>query len=112
MFTSAQRQLLERVHNLVGSGALIPPQRNYQEQRLVYERDTAKAGLRKLHSLRHAYAQERYEDLTGWKSPAAGGPPSWSLSAGQRRRDREARLAIGRELGHERGEITGIYCGE
>ena len=107
--TVAQRDLLDRVHELVGSGALIPPQRNYREQRLVYERETAKAGLRKLHRLRHAYAQERYEDLTGWKPPAAGGPPSRSLSAERQRRDRGARLAISRELGHERGEITGIY---
>ena len=109
--TAVQRWLLDRVHDLVGGGALIPPQRNYREQRLVYERETVKAGLRKLHRLRHAYAQARYEELTGWKSPAAGGPPSRSLSAGQQRRDREARLAISRELGHERGEITGIYCG-
>ena len=107
--TEAQRWLLDRVHDLVGSGALIPPQRNYREQRLVYERDTAKAGLRKLHRLRHTYAQRRYEELTGWKPPAAGGPSSKSFSAERQRRDREARLAIGRELGHERGEISGIY---
>ena len=109
--TQAQRDLLDRVHELVGSGALIPPQRNYREQRLVYERDTAKAGLRKLHRLRHTYAQERYEELTGWKSPAAGGPSCTSLSNDQRVRDREARLFISRELGHARPAIVGVYCG-
>ena len=111
MRTSAQRQLLNRVHELVGGGALIPPQRNYREQRLVYGKETAKAGLRKLHRLRHAYAQQRYEELAGWKSPAAGGPISKSMSGDRREKDREVRLAIGRELGHERPDSVRVYCG-
>ena len=109
--TAAQRELLDRVHSLVKGGALIPPQRNYREQRLVYERETAKAGLRKLHRLRHAYAQARYEELTGWKAPVAGGPSSRSLSECQRAKDWEARLVISRELGHARPEIVRVYCG-
>ena len=55
-----------------------------------------------MHGLRHAYAQNRYEELTGWKAPAAGGPDSKSLTPEQRELDREARLTISRELGHER----------
>ena len=58
------------------------------------------------------YAQMRYEALTGWKAPAAGGPPSnrW-LSPAQRAEDSHARQAISRELGHERIQITATYLG-
>ena len=52
-----------------------------------------------------------YEELTGWKAPAAGGPTSRSLTREQRVVDREARLVISRELGHEREQITTVYLG-
>lgn len=109
--TPSQREVLERAHQLAGRGSLIPAERNYRQQLRVYERHTANAGLSKLHGLRHAYAQSRYEELTGWKSPAAGGPRSTSLSRDQRAVDREARLVISRELGHEREQITTVYLG-
>ena len=41
------------------------------------------------------------KDLTGWKSPAAGGPTSKQLTPVQKAIDREARLTISRELAHE-----------
>ena len=47
-----------------------------------------------MHGLRHAYAQTRYEELTGWKFPAASGPDRKSLTTEQRQSDREARLLI------------------
>ncbi len=64
-----------------------------------------------MHGLRHAYAQDRYEELTGWKCPAAGGPVAKDLTHEQRERDREVRLIISRELGHERVAVVGAYCG-
>jgi hypothetical protein len=67
--------------------------------------------LKRMHGLRHAYAQLRYEALTGWKPPAAGGPSTQSLTVSQRLADFEARLIISRELGHERIEITKVYLG-
>lgn len=82
--TDEQRELLKRVHQLAGNGALIPQERNYVQQLRLYERQTANAGLSKLHGLRHSYAQVRYEELTGWKAPAAGGPIARMLSPGQR----------------------------
>ncbi len=106
-----QRELLNRVHKLVGKGSLIPSSRNYRQQLRIYEGHTLRAGLSKMHGLRHAYTQRRYEELTGWKSPAAGGPPSKSLTQGQRARDRESRLIISRELGHEREQIISVYLG-
>ena len=104
--TAEQRDVLDRAHRLAGGGSLIPSERNYRQQLRVYERHTANAGLSKLHGLRHQYAQTRYEELTGWKAPAAGGPPARTLSTEQRALDREARLTISRELGHERPAIV------
>jgi len=111
MRNAAQREVVARAHRLAGKGSLIPRDRNYREQLRVYERHTANAGLSKLHGLRHAYAQQRYEELTGWKSPAAGGPTTGALSPDQRRLDRQARLTISQELGHERESIVGTYLG-
>ena len=64
-----------------------------------------------MHGLRHAYAQSRYEALTGWKAPAAGGPGRDAMTPGQRLVDTEARQQISRELGHERIQITAVYLG-
>ncbi len=109
--TPQQREVLTRAHQVAGRGSLIPAERSYIEQRRVYERHTANAGLSKMHGLRHAYAQARYLELTGWLSPAAGGPTAKTLTASQRERDREARLTISLELGHEREQITCVYLG-
>ena len=103
--------MLDRAHRLAGKGSLIPSSRNYIKQLRIYEGHTLRAGLSKMHGLRHAYAQRRYEELTGWKSPAAGGPRSESLSREQRDHDHQARLIISRELGHERNQITAFYLG-
>ena len=109
--TDAQRDVLQRAHQLAGSGSMIPSHLRYVDQLRIYERQTADAGLSKMHGLRHAYAQQRYEELTGWKSPAAGGPTAVQLSPERKAIDREARLAISRELGHEREQVTAIYLG-
>lgn len=107
--TDEQRMVLDQAHRLAGKGSLIPSAKNYRQQLRVYESDTLRAGLSSMHGLRHAYAQSRYEELTGWKSPAAGGPGVKSLSQEQREIDRQARLTISRELGHERLQIVSIY---
>ncbi|KAA3626967.1 MAG: integrase [Proteobacteria bacterium] len=64
-----------------------------------------------MHGLRHACAQDRYEELTGWKAPAAGGSTSKDLTQDQRETDRQARLTISRELGHDREAVTTAYLG-
>lgn len=106
-----QRQLLEAVRKLARGGALIPPNKNYEEQLHRYERQVRTAGIKNPHGLRHAYAQRRYEELTGWKSPLAGGPASKSLTIEQRALNEGARETISRELGHDRTSITRIYLG-
>jgi site-specific recombinase XerC len=109
--TEEQRKIVNLTHKLAGKGSLIPSNRNYIQQLRVYEGHTNRAGLSKMHGLRHAYAQRRYEELTGWLSPAAGGPTSDQLTAEQRDRDQEARLTISKELGHEREQVTAVYLG-
>ena len=109
--TDEQRSVLDRVRQLAGNGSLIPSSRNYRQQLRIYERHTANAGLSKMHGLRHAYAQERYQELTGRPAPAAGGPIVKAVTAEQKLVDQEARLAISRELGHERIQVVGIYLG-
>jgi hypothetical protein len=109
--TDEQRAVLSRAHRLAGKGSLIPSNRNYRQQLRIYEGHTIRAGLSRLHGLRHAYAQQRYQDLTGWACPAVGGLSSKSLTPDQKALDQEARLTISRELGHERSGIVKIYIG-
>jgi site-specific recombinase XerC len=109
--TPEQREVLDRAHRLAGKGSLIPSNRNYIKQLRIYEGRTLPAGLSKMHGLRHAYAQRRYEELTGWESPAAGGPISKSLTSEQRALDRKVRIIISREPGHEREQVTSVYLG-
>lgn len=106
-----QRAVLEQVKQLVGKGALIPPDKNYVQQLRIYERHTTLAGLSKLHGLRHQYAQQRYSELTGWKSPAEGGLAKKDMTPEQKQKDLEVRLLISKELGHEREQITAVYLG-
>jgi integrase len=112
----AQRELLERVRQLAGAGSLIPAQRSYDQQKNLYERETKRAGIAgggdaKCHGLRHGYAQRRYEEITGWKAPHAGGPKASELDPGQKAQDHAARMTISAELGHGREEITAVYLG-
>ena len=109
--TEAQREILNNARVLAGFGSLIPSHRSYVHQLRVYEGNTTRAGLSSMHRLRHAYAQERYEELTGWQCPAMGGPDRQSLTLKQHELDREARLAISQELVHVREQVTAAYLG-
>ena len=106
-----QYVLLKQVMELAKGGALIPAHLNYVQQQRRYDRQTRKAGMRKLHGLRHGYAQRRYRQLTRWNCPARGGTVSKDLSPEQRVIDQEARLTISHELGHGRASITAVYLG-
>ncbi len=109
--TAAQRKLVDQVTRFAGTGSLIPAEMSYRDQLNPFKAQTALAGIHRVHGLRHQYAQGRYETLTGWKAPAAGGPGSKQLSADQKIADRRARMTISRELGHEREQITAVYVG-
>lgn len=106
-----QRELLTQAKALADKGSLIPVEMSYVDQLNRFKAQTAFAGIDRVHGFRHAYAQARYAELTGWKAPAAGGPISKQLSPEQKAIDRQARLTISRELGHEREQITAVYLG-
>jgi len=109
--TAEQRAVLDDVHALAGSNALIPAREEYIDQRHRYDGQCQSADLNNMHGLRYAYAQARYEALTGWKSPFAGGPAKHELTPEQREIDIEARRQISSELGHGRIAIVATYIG-
>ncbi len=53
VLSEAQREVLVRAHQLAGTGSLIPSHLSYVQQLRIYERHTTRAGLSKLHGLRH-----------------------------------------------------------
>ncbi|MFY9477042.1 MAG: phage integrase N-terminal domain-containing protein [Aquabacterium sp.] len=106
-----QRELLNQAKALADKGSLIPVEMSYIDQLNRFKAQTAFAGIDRVHGFRHAYAQARYAELTGWKAPAAGGPTSKQLGPEQKAIDRQARLTVSRELGHEREQITAVYIG-
>ena len=57
------------------------------------------------HGLRHGYANDRYEQISGTPSPVRGGTPP------DRETDQAARLEVAEELGHSRESITTHYLG-
>ena len=83
----------------------------YVDQLHWYEYQTQQSGLSKMHGLRHAYAQERYLELTGWACPVRGGPSRRELDPDALKTDFETRMEISAELGHGREEITTVYLG-
>ena len=109
--TEEQRLVLDHARQLAGKGSLIPAHKNYKQQMKLYEGQCIRAGLSKMHGLRHAYAQRRFEELTGFKAPIAGGASRSALSDDQRALDKKARAVISQELGHNREAITRVYLG-
>ena len=109
--TEKQVEALAYAIEIAGNGSLIPADKSFIQQRKSFDHQTLKAGLRNLHGLRHAFAQQRYVELTGWPSPKAGGPSKSSLTPSELKLDRWARKIISEELGHSRIGITKVYIG-
>jgi len=109
--TLAQREVLDKAKALVKMkhAALIPPTKRYVDQLRCYEGQTRRAGLDHLHGLRHAWAHDRYLELTGFACPVRGGPMREAMTPEQVHRDAEARAIIAGELGHGRLEIAAVY---
>ena len=111
ILTQHQREVLDQAKAVAGNGSLIPREKTYINHLRTYKRQVAAAGFHKLHGLRHAYAQERYRELTGRDAPAAGGK-SWSeLTPEEKLEDGQARMTISEELGHGREQVTAVYLG-
>ncbi|TCQ16407.1 phage integrase N-terminal domain-containing protein [Rhizobium sp. PP-CC-3G-465] len=110
--TLQQRQALEHVAALIkGKSSMIPDHLTYIEQLKRFEYHTLKVDLRNTHGFRHAYAQQRYQVLTGTSCPLAGGKSWKDMTGEERERDRTARRRISAELGHCRLKITDTYLG-
>jgi len=111
--TEEQRYWLDQAKLIAGNfgNSLIPQNKKYIQQRRIYDRQVAKGGLKNLHGLRHAYAQQRYKELTGWEAPINGGPKSRNLTQEQKQIDYQARMILTEELGHSREQITVNYLG-
>lgn len=109
--TAEQRAALDNAYRVAGRGSLIPSNLSYAQQLARYNSSLDKVGLSKMHGLRHAYAQTRYQGLTGRPAPVAGGLSSKQLTPEQQNDDRQARLTISEELGHVRESITATYLG-
>lgn len=108
--TDAQRQWLDEAKKLAwrADRSLIPESKSYIQHRYVYDKQLQKAGIRS-HGLRHAYAQQRYKELTGWEAPIVGGPTQKDFDYEQRHADLLARMILTEELGHSRIQITKNY---
>ncbi|AUH72636.1 phage integrase N-terminal domain-containing protein [Legionella sainthelensi] len=113
-----QKQWLKKALQQVPQGrSLIPKGRTYKQHLAHYQKQTELMGLRKLHGLRHAYAQRRYFELTkqfdphhkGWQSPINGGKQRRLMNPTEKATDYKARAILSRELGHSRIAITKIY---
>ncbi|NNM59981.1 MAG: integrase [Legionellales bacterium] len=117
--TEAQRAFLDELKQILPKGAsLIPPEKSYREQEIIYIGQVRLSGYRNLHGLRHAYAQERYRTLTanlsnteGWECPRNGGMPANAMNEQQKQIDFVVRRMVSEELGHSRVAIVKIYCG-
>ena len=110
--TEEQRRLLEDAKAITGGKSLIAPgYTTYRDYLRHFHNQCARVGIYAFHGHRHGYAQARYQDLTGWRCPACGGPGSRDLSPEKRAIDLQARLTISHELGHNRESITAVYLG-
>jgi integrase len=109
--TEAQRKVLDKAKALAGKGSLIPAEKAYKQQKNRYEGQCIRAGLCKMHGLRHAYAQRRFEEIAGFPAPLAGGPKRADLTNDQRALDKKARAVTTNELGHNREQVTVTYLG-
>lgn len=120
--TAAQLEALREAARVqAGKYSQIPDDKRYIEFRTALYAEVVRLGIRQ-HGLRHAYAHELYEELTGVKPPVVAGiehkahrayiAAQLGVSLAQARDiDNRARLQVARELGHGRKEISNSYLG-
>jgi len=104
-----QLQALQAAASVQGEHkSMIPPDQSWSKWRdgdLRGLRETLQGqGVARLHDLRAAFANQRFEDLTGHASPLGGG--HWD-----RKLDRQASEKLAEELGHGRIEVLASYIG-
>lgn len=111
LVSTIQKEAIELAAKVQGEEkSLIPSNQCWREWRDGDLRNIREAvqkilGAPGLHDLRAAFACERYETLTGFKSPLMGTPRP------NKETDNAARQKIAEELGHSRSEVTNAYLG-
>jgi integrase len=111
--TQQQRDLLALVKEAnarTPEGTLVPGA-SLKSAFDTYKRDMASAGLSRAHGLRHQYAQDRYQALTGMACPKSGGLLLSQMSDNDRAKDAQVRQVLAAELGHGRIAVVSVYIG-
>ena len=106
-----QRDVLTRAKKIADGGSMIPPEKTYVAWLSTYKQSVRVLGLKDLRGLRHGYAHSRFEALTGFMCPLAGGPLFDELSDLQRQADYEARTQICKEIGNKHLVSADLYFG-
>ncbi len=94
-------------------GRIRWPNRTWKQARAHYYYLLRKLGITKAdlgvtsHGLRHGYAQEKYQDLTGLPPPIVGVDPKEVDPQAHR----DAGIQVSRDLGHGRLQVTASYYG-
>ncbi len=111
ILTIEQRTWLDEAKALVKNkqASLIPIDVSYKTYRERFNKACQRAGINHCHGHRHLYAQERFQELTGYACPAKGGPKKSDLSSEQLERDKQARLEVSQILGHGRYFVSNVY---
>ena len=102
--------------------SMIPASDSYRDFQQMAYRELREAGGNGFHGERHAFAQERYEALTGAPAPVVEGwsreerferlADSLGVSTDEAKAiDQDARQQVAQELGHGRVEVTNAYLG-
>ncbi len=114
IIVAVQRDVLERAKKFAENknSSMIPSDRKYNSYRKHVYRVCNRAGIgRKFgfvpHGLRHEYANQKYQEITGTKSPIKGG----KMGAVDPVLDDYARTDIAENLGHSRKRIASAYLG-
>ena len=114
--TQEQRDVLDAAKRLAEQserGSMCPNTRSVDSaKRRLYYVLGEKLGLNKKrlgctpHGLRHEYANDLYEEISGVPSPVRGGSPNFD-----RESDDAARSQVTGDMGHARLSITSAYVG-
>lgn len=114
--TEEQRRALDDARELAkesARGSMCPPGKTVaQAKDRIYYIAGRKLGLRKAalgvtpHGLRHEFANDLYEEVSGSPSPVRGG-----VIVDDSERDDAARHQVSQQLGHARLRISGMYTG-
>lgn len=121
---SSQIEVLKKAAEIQGKQyTLVPKELTYKQFQQQCYRELHNTKINGFHCERHTYANDRYEQLTGYKSPVETGfkhgkshIENMAKDLGKSSKeakdlDQKARLIISEELGHHRIDVTNKYLG-